>query len=426
MVDSGLVQIETRRVMGKIISKVGTLLAGMASFTLVFAAPVSAATTVVQQGDAGWSTASTNAGASVGIEEDITTPLGNSSLHITTDGTAAAKGQYLTTNHALTQLDDVDSLGYWTKQNANHTGFEAGLPSFQLEIDANGNTSDAIGYTTMVFEPYNNYGNAAVVSETWQQWSIDGDSGTFWSSRNVAELTGGQGGLTAGGGGAPFYTLDQLQAKYPDAVVLRVGVNVGGNNPNYDTSVDGVSFNDTLYDFETVTLAVPQNKDECKKGGWESFSAPVSFKNQGQCVSFVETMNKRTTTQQFTLSSTDIDGTDIALEDSKWYQLSVSGTWTNRAGEVVDAECTSYNGGAWMNAVDGGYSSDLLDVQVNEQFVNWGNCSDTNTYTKWVQGDSDDLNLRIFDGDTATNTQNPGWFGDNVGDLNVTLTSYKQ
>jgi len=31
------------------------------------------------------------------------------------------------------------------------------------------------------------------------------------------------------------------------------------------------------------------NKDQCKKGGWEIFTIPEKFKNQGDCVSFVET-----------------------------------------------------------------------------------------------------------------------------------------
>jgi YVTN family beta-propeller protein len=33
-------------------------------------------------------------------------------------------------------------------------------------------------------------------------------------------------------------------------------------------------------------ITVPTNKDQCKQGGWRTFSNP-SFKNQGDCVSFV-------------------------------------------------------------------------------------------------------------------------------------------
>lgn len=33
----------------------------------------------------------------------------------------------------------------------------------------------------------------------------------------------------------------------------------------------------------------PQTKEQCKNGGWRNFGAPAGpFKNQGQCVSFIE------------------------------------------------------------------------------------------------------------------------------------------
>lgn len=33
----------------------------------------------------------------------------------------------------------------------------------------------------------------------------------------------------------------------------------------------------------------PVNKDQCKNDGWKQFNVPRCFKNQGDCVSFVET-----------------------------------------------------------------------------------------------------------------------------------------
>jgi YVTN family beta-propeller protein len=39
----------------------------------------------------------------------------------------------------------------------------------------------------------------------------------------------------------------------------------------------------------TPTPGSPATKDECKNGGWRDFGPPAGrFKNQGQCVSFVE------------------------------------------------------------------------------------------------------------------------------------------
>jgi hypothetical protein len=39
----------------------------------------------------------------------------------------------------------------------------------------------------------------------------------------------------------------------------------------------------------TYTVSVPTSKDQCKKDGWKNYG-PM-FKNQGQCVSFVEHEN---------------------------------------------------------------------------------------------------------------------------------------
>jgi YVTN family beta-propeller protein len=39
----------------------------------------------------------------------------------------------------------------------------------------------------------------------------------------------------------------------------------------------------------TPGIGPPSDKDQCKKGGWRDFTIPRKFKNQGDCVSFVNT-----------------------------------------------------------------------------------------------------------------------------------------
>jgi YVTN family beta-propeller protein len=39
----------------------------------------------------------------------------------------------------------------------------------------------------------------------------------------------------------------------------------------------------------TPEVGPPTNKDQCKTGGWKAFTLPRTFKNQGDCVSFVIT-----------------------------------------------------------------------------------------------------------------------------------------
>jgi hypothetical protein len=48
-----------------------------------------------------------------------------------------------------------------------------------------------------------------------------------------------------------------------------------------------VTINGTTYNF-----APPTTKDQCKNGGWANFTNPGTFKNQGDCVSFVATGGK--------------------------------------------------------------------------------------------------------------------------------------
>lgn len=213
----------------------------------------------------GWTTADTRPGGTVEFILDSTAPAGTGALRLTTDATVTAKAQFL--HAASTPLADVTALSYFTKQNPL-TLFSGGDASYQLAVQLCGTGS----FTTFVFEPYQ---NGVVIPGEWQSWDVD--EGLMWSSRNVVCPTGS---VTAGAGGAPFYTLSELQATFPDAVVVGFGVNIGTFNPSYDVEVDLVQFNETIYDFEVVHAAT--NPEDCKKGGWSTFSPP--YKNQGQCV----------------------------------------------------------------------------------------------------------------------------------------------
>jgi len=57
-----------------------------------------------------------------------------------------------------------------------------------------------------------------------------------------------------------------------NTVVATVGV---GNDP------EGVAI--------TPGVGPPTSRDQCKKGGWKTFTVPRKFTNQGDCVSFVNT-----------------------------------------------------------------------------------------------------------------------------------------
>lgn len=251
-----------------------------AAIALPFAAHAAPNQVVVTPSNTqGWSTADTRPGGAVNYVSDSTAPgnPNNGALQLTTDNTNTAKAQYL---HATnTALADVTQLSYYTKQNSASS--PVGDPSYQVATCLGGVVNGAcVGFTNLVYEPY---WNGTVVPGTWQQWDVA--AGQFWSSGSYTD--GASCNVTAGGGGAPFYTLSQLQTACPNAVVTGFGVNVGSFNPSYDVETDLVNFNGTVYNFEPYQVAT--SKDACKDGGWQTLSAAngSSFKNQGACVSYV-------------------------------------------------------------------------------------------------------------------------------------------
>ncbi len=231
----------------------------------------------------GWTTAApladNRAGGSVDFVVDNSAPLGAGALSLTTDGSGlpgagTAKAQYM--HAADTALSDVTTLGYSTKTNS--ANFNNGAASYQLGLCLGGVVAgNCVGFTTMVYEPYNNGYNI-----TMGQWAeYDVDAGTMWSSRDYSS---GTCVVQRGFGGPPFYSLSTLKANCPVARVVAYGINVGSNNPNYNTETDKFVFQNTTYDFEKYNT--PSNMEDCKKGGWTTFNPPTGpYKNQGQCVS---------------------------------------------------------------------------------------------------------------------------------------------
>ncbi len=56
-----------------------------------------------------------------------------------------------------------------------------------------------------------------------------------------------------------------------------------------DAVSDDVTLNDTSVTAPLTLVGPPQDKNACKHGGWRDFNFPGSFKNQGDCVSYVAT-----------------------------------------------------------------------------------------------------------------------------------------
>lgn len=106
------------------------------------------------------------------------------------------------------------------------------------------------------------------------------------------------------------------------------------------------------------------------------------------------------------------------------YQIDVSGTWQNSNIDAVDAEYTSPDN--WVTVVNGypGLGEGFGDVEVNQQFVDWGAYSPSQAYSLAVASPGSSINLRVFDGDanSGPDATNAGWYGDNSGSLSFTIT----
>lgn len=257
------------------------LLASAASagiLVVVGASSALAATTIVvtPANPQGWSTQDTRAGGAVTFVSDPSSPYPPGALQLTTDLTTTAKAQYL--HDANTPLSVVTKAGYYTK---NMSVSPIADPSYQLVMCLNGTTT--CGFTTLVFEPYQNPLQGTIVANAWQHW--DAASGLFWSTHTIICSNGTVLGTS---GGPATYTIGQINSLCPNAVVIQFGVNIGTNNPGYVVRTDGFNFNGTTYDFQLTNP--PTSKEQCKDGGFVNLTDAEgnAFGNQGQCVAFFE------------------------------------------------------------------------------------------------------------------------------------------
>lgn len=212
----------------------------------------------------------------------------------------------------------------------------------------------------------------------------------------------------------------------------------------------------------TPASSYPVTKDDCKHGGWAGFTG-VDFRNQGQCVSWVqhtivhedclpgaladfqetgptyaaqlgipleEFLPAVCHGQDFPVSNAwylvnDPAGTELLslasghttaflTQPGHIYWIQVQGAWFDGPVRQADAGYTSEDD--WATWDEGPSSDPLnLETQVNSQFVDWGPYSTSHHYSYWITGDGTPITMRVFEGDPATNTPDPGSYTDNTG-----------
>jgi hypothetical protein len=249
------------------------------AFVVFTPAVLAASTVVVTPGDVGttWHTADTRPAGSGTFENGpASPPYGTGSFELSTMVGNSDKVQLLTNLFDGTRLDDIGAIGYSTYR-----------------------TSDVY----MVFEPYQDQGNGAVLTGQWQNWdAYRGGAAKWW-------INNGAGGC---GQNTPC-TFSAIVGLFPNATIREAaacgpanvktpcpgsfGVNQGSFNIGILSNVDGlyigVNGDTTTFDFELVPPPPPQpaTKDDCKNGGWQTLGRAdgSSFKNQGDCIQYVNT-----------------------------------------------------------------------------------------------------------------------------------------
>ena len=184
---------------------------------------------------------------------ELSTPLGP----VTNPG--AAKVQLLTNLFDRLPLRYIDGIGYQTYRDPSSTGFPAGVNTLNIRVDLDGNgTADAY----MVYEPYQDLGNAAVLTGVWQPWDAYRAGAARWWISGTASPTCTQ--ATP----CPWATIITL---HPMATVREapscgpgsapkspcpgsLGVNQGSNNPGVISNADALYVSGygskVIFDFE--------------------------------------------------------------------------------------------------------------------------------------------------------------------------------
>jgi probable HAF family extracellular repeat protein len=104
--------------------------------------------------------------------------------------------------------------------------------------------------------------------------SVDPDKGPGALQYAWSQTGGSSVSLTSASGVAPTF-LGATPGVYRFSLVVRDGQD--------NSAPDSVTI------MISPVVAGPVTKDQCKHGGWKSFEFPRTFKNQGDCVQFVNT-----------------------------------------------------------------------------------------------------------------------------------------
>lgn len=203
-----------------------------------------------------------------------TTQLGNASIGSgslfvgpiasTPGGAYKFVGEYF----SVTPLADVDSISYDFKLGTSvmspgqyYMNVYVNLPTsadtkfYDCRYNVVPTSGLATAFTTVTFDPTSSYSVSS------------GNSSNYPCPASPASMPGGS--------KIRAFSLNLGDSSTSDA----------GYTGFFDKVVVATTSGTTTFDFEPVLS--PSTADSCKKGGWMTFNTPA-FKNQGQCVSYIQ------------------------------------------------------------------------------------------------------------------------------------------
>lgn len=213
-----------------------------------------------------------------------TPPAGSGSVQISVTGTE--RRNLATYQFSGTPLANITELAYSTYNPSAGNGGSVNRSGYlQFNVDFNGSDT---WQRRLVFLPTD---NGTVQQDTWQEWDTINSGNAMWRYSGPTWPGSALAGTTP-------RTWAEILAAYP-GVRVRVtdswlGIRVGepyadGYTENIDAVKFGVSGDTKTFDFETEITVT--DKNQCKNSGWMDFNNP-SFKNQGDCVSYVQSSEK--------------------------------------------------------------------------------------------------------------------------------------
>lgn len=261
-------------------------------FASVFAAP---STVYVTPTDLkGWAPSDVRTGGTVEISNEMTDKTGgDASLKLALADTTAKAGYSVTGNFGA--ANNVTNLSFDWYRASTDTARKNLTPVVGVMVDNGRGDSWLLKWEGA----YNGYDTTVPVDQ-WMSENLT--SGNFWripQYQNGVLVGFSNGCSNATPTNDPYGCLvynrslsDEWLAGY-NVVGLEVSAGSGWGG-SYLSYVDNVAINDTTFNFE-LDQAEPEpvvaaTKEQCKNGGWLNVvrEDSSSFKNQGQCVAYVE------------------------------------------------------------------------------------------------------------------------------------------